>query len=367
MPVRPQWPNDTPQHCKIAIIGEAPGQDEAWAGLPFVGASGRELTSQLEAAGIRREDCLLTNVLSEQPPGGNLASFCLRKEELPNDYPLHIGPMVTHGGNYYLHPDRLVEGARLREELAVARPNVVIALGATACWAMLGSTGIGKLRGVVHRSITTTPYKVIPTWHPSAVLRQWQFRPIAISDLVKARVESATPKITWDSAELWLEPTIPDLYEFERRFIPPGTELSSDVETANGEITCVGFAPTPDRAIILPFRTNPVTLKSPPRTLYTGNYWPDLATERAAWRWIQHLLERRRDITVVGQNFLYDIQYFLKYGIFPRNAREDTMLAHHSRYPELPKDLGFLGSVYTNFPMWKMLSARHQDELKRDA
>lgn len=367
--IRPHWPDNTPQKVDIAIVGEAPGDEETWAGLPFIGTSGRELTSQLEAAGIDRSRCLLTNVLMEQPPGNNLPSFCLRKEDLPHDYPLHIGPMVTHGGNFYLHPDRLFEGARLKEELAIAKPNVVIALGATACWALLGSNSIGKLRGAVHRSITSTPYKVIPTWHPSAVLRQWQYRTIAITDLVKAKRESAYPDIRWDSAELWLEPTLGDLFEFEAKYMSGPIAPGCDVETANGEITCVGFAPTKERAIVVPFRTNPRTLGKGEtlRTVYTGNYWPTAADEKAAWLWVQRQVEKRSDVKLIGQNFLYDMQYFLRHGIKPRNASEDTMLAAHSRHPELPKDLGFLGSVYGNWPIWKQLSSRHQDELKRDA
>jgi hypothetical protein len=43
----------------------------------------------------------------------------------------------------------------------------------------------------------------------------------------------------------------------------------------------------------------------------------------------------------------------------------DTMLLHHSMYPELPKSLGFLGSIYTNEAAWKLMR-RDAEELKRD-
>lgn len=367
--VSPQWPKGGPQRVKIALVGEAPGQDEEWLGLPFVGASGRELDTMLVAAGIDRNECLLTNVIMERPPDNNLAAFGLRKEDLPDDYPIHIGPFYTQGGNFYLHPDRLGEGARLRDELAVAQPNVVVALGATACWALLGSTSIGSLRGTVHRSITTNAYKVLPTWHPAHVMRQYTYRPVAIGDLVKARVESASPSITYDNAELWLEPTIADLHEFGRRYMGIGRQRSWDVETARGEITCIGVSPEPfDRALVIPFRCDPVRRKVNGTTVsvYTRNYWPTPYEEMTAWRWIKHDMERP-DNSILGQNFMYDIQYMLRYGIKPRNFIDDTMLMHHSAYSELPKDLGFLGSVYANYPSWKLLSSRHADEIKKDA
>jgi len=373
--VPPSWPTGRPGPCRIAIVGEAPGQDEVWAGAPFVGMSGQELTSQLAQAGIDRSECLLTNVLSVRPADNNLASLCVRKEDLPSDYPIHIGPMVTHGGNFYLRPDLLAEGARLREELAAAQPNVVIALGATACWALLGDTGIGNLRGVVHRSVTSVPYKVVPTWHPAAILRTWQWRPIAIADLAKAKRESAYPEFRYDNFELWLEPELPDLHEFERLHIPPGSVVAPDVETANGEITCIGFGvgETARRGLVIPFRTDPVTVGKGDsrRTLYTGNYWPSFAHERAAWLWVKRILEDRKDLQLVWQNGLYDIQYLIKHGIFATNSTHDCMLMHHSMYPEMDKSLGFLGSIYLNTQSWKQFGGKRgqkfADDLKKDA
>lgn len=375
-PVLPQWPgatkaqpNGVPQRCAIAIVGEAPGQDEEWLGRPFVGASGLELSSMLSDAGISRDQCLLTNVISERPPENNLTAFCLRKEDLPHDYPVYLGPIVSGaGGNFYLHPERFCEGARLREELAIANPNVVLALGATASWALLGSTSIGQLRGTVHRSVTATPYKVVPTWHPAAVARNYLLRPVAIVDMCKALAESHSPDITYTNAELWLRPTLDDLYEFERRFMARPVLDSWDVETAQGEITCIGIAPDPGHALVIPFRTDPMPFKrkgSPTVYKMTGNYWPTAYHEKMAWLWVKRVLENN-ERPVLGQNFMYDLAYILKYGIRPKRCVEDTMLAHHSKFSELPKNLGFLGSVYTNYPQWKQLASRHREELKRD-
>lgn len=375
--VSPQWPGSsksnpggTPGHARIAIVGGYPGQDEEWQGFPFVGMSGMELDFMLEAAGIVRSECLLTNVVMERPPENNFAAFCLRKEDLPDGYPLHLGPCMSGpSGNFYLHPDRFFEGQRLRDELDTANPNCIIALGAEACWALLGSTSIGQLRGVVARSVTSTPRKVVPTWSPAAVMRNYTLRPVSIADMVKARTESHSEAITYDNAEVWLAPTLDDLYDFERRYMRGNSVDSVDIETANGEITCIGIAPDPGHAIVVPFRTDPVAFKHPSggaRTWRpTGNYWPTLYEEVTAWKWVKRRLEDT-NFEIVGQNWMYDLQYLLRYGIKPRRFSQDTMLMHHSAFPELPKHLGFLGSVYTNHPSWKMMAPRHNEELKRD-
>ncbi len=64
------------------------------------------------------------------------------------------------------------------------------------------------------------------------------------------------------------------------------------------------------------------------------------------------------------QNGMYDLQYLYKMGFRPRACLEDTMLLHHSLFPELQKGLGFLGSVYSNEAAWKLM--RKQDSFKKD-
>jgi DNA polymerase I-like protein with 3'-5' exonuclease and polymerase domains len=67
-------------------------------------------------------------------------------------------------------------------------------------------------------------------------------------------------------------------------------------------------------------------------------------------------------IPKVFQNGLYDIQYLRKEGFALRACNEDTMLLHHSLYPELPKGLGFLGSIYANERSWKLLNSRKEQK-----
>ena len=59
---------------------------------------------------------------------------------------------------------------------------------------------------------------------------------------------------------------------------------------------------------------------------------------------------------IVGQNFLFDIHFLWRtVGITVPNATDDTMLLHHALQPEMEKGLGFLGSIYTREPSWKVM------------
>jgi hypothetical protein len=86
--------------------------------------------------------------------------------------------------------------------------------------------------------------------------------------------------------------------------------LSVDIETWNRQITCVGFAPSIDRALVIPFVT---------RAHKDGNYWRTLSEELTAWSYVRKWLGA--GIPVVGQNFNYDLSYlWRRYGIALRRA-----------------------------------------------
>jgi len=67
----------------------------------------------------------------------------------------------------------------------------------------------------------------------------------------------------------------------------------------------------------------------------------------------------------VFQNGIFDISFFLRLGIVPRACTDDTMLRHHAMFPELPKALGFLGSIYTEDISWKQAYG-NRESFKRD-
>lgn len=325
---------------EILILGEAWGREEEKEGRPFVGASGWLLDSLLSETGISRAECYVTNVFNLRPHGNDVKELCGPKTSgIPGT------PALIKGK--YVDVKYAPELRRLYDEINRENPNVIIALGATAAWALLGTTGIKTIRGATARSSSPAlcgtrlarSYKVLPTYHPAAILRDWTLRPIVRADLNKAYRNRGSAEITRTEREIWIEPTLGDLLDFER-YILASSRLSIDIETKGDQITCIGFATDPWRAIVIPFYCEGKADK---------NYWPTRAQEIQAWKIVKRWCKR----PAVFQNGLYDMYRLWKtYGI-ACNSTDDTMLCHHAMQPEMEKGLGFLGSVYTDEIAWK--------------
>jgi len=343
----------------VAVVGESRGREEETQRVPFVGAAGWELTRMLSEAGIHRADCFLTNVFNLHPPGNDRSWLCGPREEALPGYPKLLKGKEKDHNFYrgdYVRAEFAPELERLADELIEVNPNVVIAMGNTALWALTGKTTISKLRGITCLSShCASGFKLLPTYHPSAVLRQWNLRPITVIDLQKAKREAAFPDLRRPHREIWIEPTIEDIHDFHTRYLTQVPLISVDIETAGRHITCVGIAPDRTRAIVIPF-FDPGRLGR--------SYWPTVQGERQAWVYIRALMESPSPRKLF-QNGLYDIAFFFRaMGIKVAGAEEDTMLLHHALQPESLKSLGFLGSVYTDEGSWKDMRKRKTN--KRD-
>lgn len=340
---------------KIAIVGEAWGREEAAFHAPFVGASGRLLTELLEEAGIERKECFLTNVFNLQPaPTNDVSNLCVTKA----DDTLGLPPLHSGTGPRYIDAKYWPEVERLYAELQEVKPNIIIACGNTPLWALTMKTGIGKFRGNVAASCEPAPpgLKLLPTYHPAALLRNEKLRAVVIADLMKAKRQSEFPEIRRPKREIWIEPNIMDLEKFFDLYLRDAQKISCDIETAGDQITCVGFAPSPDRAIVVPFTDN---------RKHDGSYWPTAHQEVMAWEFVRKVLAL--PCTKLGQNFLYDLNWlWRKMGIICKGDVDDTMLKHHAMQPESDKGLGFLGSIYTDEPAWKTMRGKGFFTLKRE-
>jgi DNA polymerase len=323
----------------ILLLGEAWGEVEERERTAFVGPTGHLLNQMLNTAGLRRIDCPATNVFNLRPSGNKIEALCGPRDEGIEGYP----PLVK---GQYVRREFTRELARLGDEILHYNPNLIVALGNTACWAMLGKTTISKLRGTVHSSThTISGYKVLPTYHPAAIFRQYSLKPTTILDLTKAKRESASPLVHRPERYIWIEPSLEDLYEFDQQYIQPCERLSVDIETYRDCITSIGFAPREDIAIVIPF---------PGFQRARADYWPSLATQRRVYHFIKEVLQR--PVPKVFQNGLYDTAFLLRaWGIGVKALGHDTMLLHHALQPESLKSLGYLGSIYTSEGPWKQM------------
>lgn len=346
------------------IVGEALDERSQYRGRAFAGPSEQILHGILKQAGIEKQSCYFTNVFNLQPHGGSIKAFCGGKAEA-------IAGYRALGQNLYVKESYRSELRRLYLEIALQQPNLIIALGNAALWALCKKVGIKKYRGSPLSTFDLSPefaaipelasrnprptYKVIPTWAPISVLKQWELRVVMLADFSKAKREAAFPELNRPSHRIYMQPSLSDIADFYSEFLVGQPYLSCDIETKAMQITEVGYS-TADgsRALVIPFwdREHP-----------TGNYWPDLESELAAWSWVRRI---NSEFPLIGQNFSYDMKYFWKaVGIPCPHFHGDTMLLHHSLQPELEKGLGFLASIYTNEPSWKFMRADH-DTLKKE-
>jgi hypothetical protein len=370
---------------KAVLVGEAWGDREERFKHALVGPSGKELARMLAQAGftpplpelsaegtelylnemdmIRHWAMLhsdygiaVTNVFNTHPPNNDIEWFFTKERNslLP---PLKAAR--------YIKPDNMHHLIRLWDELRSLRPNLIVAMGNSACWATLGQVKIGTLRGTIQTSSMPAieGMKVLPIYHPAAILRQWSLRPTTVADLTKAKREAEFPDVRRVDRFITVAESIDEIQEWLRR---PATAYACDIETYRGQITMIAFARSRSDAICIQF-VDPVWMQNAEAGLAQNmqpNWWPSAELETHARFLTQELLVRR--VPKIFQNGLYDLQYLLCEGFRPTMCLHDTMLHHHALYPELPKSLGFLGSVYCSEIAWKQLRRAGGDTLKRD-
>jgi DNA polymerase len=142
-------------HARIMFVGEGPGADEDAQGEPFVGRAGQLLNNMINAMGIRREDTYIANVVKCRPPQNRTPE----RDECD-----------TCGGF-------------LMRQILVVRPEIIVALGATAAKYLLGVAGsMANLRGSIYDFHPMLPHtaperdpefstKLVVTYHPAYLLR----------------------------------------------------------------------------------------------------------------------------------------------------------------------------------------------------
>ncbi|MBY8845162.1 UdgX family uracil-DNA binding protein [Streptomyces sp. SP2-10] len=141
-------------HARVMLVGEQPGDQEDRQGTPFVGPAGKLLDRALAEAGIDPAESYVTNAVKH---------FKFTRAE-PGKRRIHKAPSLR---------EMTACGPWLAAELALVEPELIVILGATAGKALLGSSfRVSQVRGtVLEEEIHGRPERLVPTVHPSAVLR----------------------------------------------------------------------------------------------------------------------------------------------------------------------------------------------------
>lgn len=133
-----------PKNAKVMFIGEALGVRETVEQKPFVGEVGNLLNESLLKVGLSREQVYATNIVKCRPPEGRAPSRVECKSCL----------------------------SYVMEEIKEVNPKIICLLGSTSLEFLGGMKGLTKLRGnSFDVKIGETLYKVVPTWHPSYIIR----------------------------------------------------------------------------------------------------------------------------------------------------------------------------------------------------
>jgi uracil-DNA glycosylase len=159
---------DGDPNARLMFVGEGPGADEDAQGLPFVGRAGQLLNNMINAMGVKRSEVYIANVVKCRPP----------QNRTPE--PVEANTCMQF----------------LWRQIDIVRPEVIVALGATAATYLLGGkASLSSLRGRIH-SVRNS--KLIVTYHPAYLLRDpnqkgeaWKDLQIAMKELGLKPVKAA--------------------------------------------------------------------------------------------------------------------------------------------------------------------------------
>lgn len=305
-------PDEGPVGARILLVGEAPGEQEYEQLKPFIGPSGDILMNVLARNGINRDEVRLAN-LSHHRPYNN------KFERL-------------------LNTSVLKDGVRdLYQYIQDYRPTVIAALGSWPLAFLTGKKGIKKWRGSILSYIHDETIKVIPTFHPAAVLRDRGLYPTFDIDVKRIIADSAFAEKRLPVRRYITDPRGLDLEEWTQKLCE-ADYLAVDIETVKRSkfILCVGFSPSPEVGVCI------------------------VPTHAEGRRAIERIL--LSDAAKIFQFGTFDTLQLSDNGYTMRDPKAeklerlyywDTLLAQHAQVSELPRSLEYLTSIYTREPYYK--------------
>lgn len=311
------------REARIAIVGDYTSPFDDKALKPFTGPAGNVLEACLHAAQIIRGEVYLTNIFKTK------TTFAAKKAGEDFFYKKGAKRYFTEKGERHAE--------MLRKELDEVQANVIVCLGDPALAALSEYSSVDKYRGYF---VTSTKLretrKLMPAYSPTFAIRgNYTNRHLIVHDLKKAKAESLTRALERPQRQLVYDySSIEELMQW-MEYLEKVPEYSFDIEVVNYEIPCVSFGPSPDLAIVVPIGHSD----------FRPQGWTE-DEEFLIWRKLAQILSNPNTTKII-QNAMFDVHFMLsQYGVYIRGEIHDTMIAHSVMFPELPKGLGFLGSLY---------------------
>ena len=248
--------SDGPDKATLAIVGEAPGDDEVRYGKPFIGRAGRLLNRALEEAGLDRKEIFITN-----------STLCR--------------PLTDQGEHRAPTPEEIAScNGRLMHELYTRGVEVIVAMGTSALIALGIKGRIGQQRAQV---IQQNGFTVIPTWHTAFALRSPKHYPDIVSDLRLAKqvLEGAHQQGGYRMV-LKVVDTLEDI-RLVRQWLKE-REVVIDFETAVSDrrALCLGVTPVIDRPGVVTVHVVPEQVL---RSVLTSDLRPRIIAHNAQFEY----------------------------------------------------------------------------------
>ena len=300
--------------ARIAIIAEAPGPREVELRTPMVGETGKYLWNALRRIGVARSDCYITNVVKKQLVINSQERAVVSQGEL------------DHYSNL------------LRWELSCL-PNIqyILLLGDAALNAVVGVNGIEKWRGSCLQD-SDGRWNII-THNPAYILRVPALESVFAQDVYKMKM-IMEDRFVVPVIKPILNPTPSEAIRWMDKMQDEKLPISIDIETHSHETACIGLANSTETGMCINFRDR------------TDNRWSAQEERDVRLRFAK--LGNDTTVRFVAQNGPFDVGWlWYKDRLRVHSIWFDTMLAHHTLYPGLPHDLGFLTAQYTNHPYYK--------------
>ena len=320
----PNWINgEGSSTAKLMLVLDYPSRsddDKHWTGQ-----GGQLVTEMLQKAGVSRSEIFITYVCKICPPAKDIGRLSELGKSIADFEPI------------------------LWNEINAIQPNAILALGELSLKTLTGKQGITKYRGSILQSIQGFP-KVIPTIHPAALLEhsgeavfKWSSRLYIQADFKRVVEESNFKDFSSiPQRNLWVCRDVMSFMKFVERN-RSASHLAIDIETFKSTPLCIGLSFEPSEAISIPLQ-DLLSEENP-----NGIGMNELSH---IWEILIEVLQNEKT-KKIGHNFKFDETILRTFHFNIQNFYSDTMLKFHTLYPEIPKSLEFITSLFTYEPYYK--------------
>lgn len=346
--------------AEVMIVSDGPGADDVKWGKLWVGLQAKVLSELLLGVGIEPKECFYSIVCQEREEVEGYEGYgqkcfwkhiAMKKKDVREEHELVDGLWVDG----VLRDGR----ERLKREIEDVRPNIIIALGPVALWALTGRIGLEAWRGSLEQCcLVEWEMKVVGTYHPSILYSKPELRGLVELDLRRVWREKGRREFPELVERFILEPTFSQVMEClgeMRVWLEKGeVKVAYDIETRAGCVACIGLAWSGEDAICIPFMD----------VEKIEGYWSEEEEEEIFY--FLYLVMTHRNFFGIAQNGNYDNSFMVEKWLWIPRLKRDTMVTQHAIFPtgamtageegeevkkvadkgSFKKNLGYLSSIY---------------------